>query len=144
MSDKTTVLPENILKRMAPEERAKMGRSGMLAQEAQDKFAANCEKQVHIQIQNWLRLKSIFCIHSRMDKKTHNALGTPDFVFAWNWGCDTRTATPMAIEVKVGANKMSDEQIIVQQQMLQNGWCYHVVHSLEMMLSILNVPNHTK
>ena len=54
----------------------------------------------------------------------------------------TERASPIAIEVKVGGNTLSEEQDKVRKQMLENGWNYRVVNSLEMMLSILNVPNH--
>lgn len=144
-----TILPDNILKRMEPSERAKLGRSGVLAQEAQDKFAANCEKQVHKHIENWLRQRDIFCIHSRTDRKTTNAVGTPDFVFTWY-----RTDRPcyeaiaIAIEVKVGGNTLSPEQVRVREQMARNGWFYFVVSSLPELISLLStndpvVPNPT-
>lgn len=146
MSDRTTILPENILRRMKPEDRASLGKSGMLAREAQDKFAANCEKQVHKQIENWLRLRGIFFIHSRTDKKTTNAVGTPDFVFAWNWERSPfidRT-TPVAVEVKVNGNKLSDAQKAVRKQMIEDGWNYNVVDSLPQMLAVLNITRNTQ
>lgn len=137
---KTTVLPENILRRMEPKERAKLGKAGKTAAECSDIVLAKLERQVHLEISNWLRLKGIFYVHSRTDRKTTNAVGCPDFVFAWAGEYQGYApARPTAVEVKVGNNVMSDEQLKVMAIMQGNGWAYHIVSSLPEMLVYLGV-----
>lgn len=138
-----TVLPEHILKRMSADERKKFGKSGLLASEGQAKIDIVSERKVHSQIENWLRQRGIFFIHSRTDKRTTNAKGVPDFLFAW-WS-DHRSkkfhipAEPVAIEVKVNGNTLSPEQLAVKAQMEANGWNYLVVSSLDELRVYLDV-----
>lgn len=137
-----TDLPENILKRLSPEDRKTLGKSGMLASEAQTKIDGKRESLVHRDIENWLRQRGIFFIHSRTDKKTTNANGTPDFIFMWcfyDYVDKAHIYTGMAIEVKVNGNNLSPEQLTVKAQMEANGWNYFVVASLDELRVYLNV-----
>lgn len=129
-------LPENILKRMSKADRAKLGKSGLLACEAQARYNAKSEKRVHTQIENWLRLNDIFYVHSRTDRKTTNQVGLPDFLFAWPFAGEIR---PVAVEVKVNGNKLSPEQAKVRQQMIRNWWKYFLVSSLGDMIEQINL-----
>jgi len=86
------------------------------------------------QIANWLRLRSIFFIRSRMDKKTTTAKGTPDFAFCMM--DSSLKAVAVALEVKT-QSKMTVEQKRVREQMESNGWHYHVVGSLQEVMDIV-------
>jgi|SRR5882672_2847736 len=131
-----TVLSESFLKCLDPDERKRLGMAGLLASEAQARYDAKSEKQVHTQIENWLRLKDIFFVHSRTDKRTTNQVGLPDFLFAWPFAGEIR---PVAIEVKVNGNKLSPAQEKVRQQMIRNWWRYFLVSSLGDMLDQFNI-----
>lgn len=129
---------------MSKEDRSHMGRAGLTAVEADGKQAEKSERDVQKQIANWLRLKGIFFVWSRMDKKTTNYCGTPDFIFSYVeqyrvFECVRPMARPMAIEVKFGKGKLSEEQEKVMEQMKKNGWRYHVVHSLKEVIELVKI-----
>lgn len=136
MSKKTTILPDNILRRMDKKDRVDLGKAGVTAEEANEKQQQRNEREVHRQIENWLRLKGIWFSHSRMDRKTTQALGTPDFIFSYIYMGAMIDKIPTAVEVKVGGNKLTPEQESVRMSMLANGWTYHIVSSLEQLKAI--------
>lgn len=123
-----TILPENILKHMSKADRAKLGKAGVLASEATEKFSAKREKDVQRDICNWLRQRDIFYFWSRTDRKTTTIKGTPDFAFLWP--VEDGKGDPTAVEVKIGKNALSDEQQRVRWLMEKEGWNYLVVNSL--------------
>jgi hypothetical protein len=132
-----TVLPDNILKRMNKLDRAKLGKAGVLASEANAIQLAKREKDVHREISQWLNLHDIFFFHSRTDRRATTQNGTPDYAFLWEFeqsGNLAKHLTGVAIEVKVGGNKLSDEQEKVMWRMRDNGWIYYVCDSLKDML----------
>lgn len=94
------------------------------------------EKRLQVEILNTLRLKGIVAIRSRMDKRTTNPVGTPDFLFAVQCGL---RSIPVAIECKVPGGKLTPEQQEMAIRMMEspNGWCYHIVTSVNEMLQIL-------
>lgn len=76
----TGPLPDNILKRMSPQDRPK-GPAGMTAEECAAKSTAKAEKELQQQIRALLDRLGIWYHWSRMDKKTTCRKGTPDFLF---------------------------------------------------------------
>jgi hypothetical protein len=44
---------------------------------------AKDERELQRQIANWLRLHGIWFTQSRMDRRTSNTVGTPDFIFCY-------------------------------------------------------------
>lgn len=138
---KPVVLPENILNKMSPDDRKKLGKAGATKAECDAKQLAKSEKEVHKQISQWLTLHDIYFCHSRMDRKTTNQRGQPDYMFAWKFD-RAALARPVAIEVKVGSNKLSDEQKDVMMQMETNGWFYFLVDSLPLLFKLLGIPSH--
>ncbi len=139
---KSTVLPENILRRMEPKERAKLGKAGKTAEECSEIVLAKREKDVQKHISNWLRQKDIFFFWSRTDRRTTTQPGTPDFAFICfrhRMSSDAPSKMmPCAVEVKVGGNKLSPEQEKVRKQMVENGWNYFVVDSLGLLITQIN------
>lgn len=130
---KTTTLPENFLRCMSAEDRKLLGKGGMTADEALEKYEARNEKQLQEQICNYLRLHGIWFARSRMDRATTNGLGQPDFIASLprekNYGMTY--PSPVAIEVKFGNGELSDDQERVREQMLKCGWEYHVVRTFQ-------------
>lgn len=132
-----TILPENILKHMSKADRAKLGKGALLASEANAIVLAKKESQVHKEISQWLNLHDIFFFHSRTDRRATTTNGTPDYAFLWPFGLE-KIVHGVAIEVKVGGNKLSDEQEKVMWKMRDNGWVYYVATSLQDMLQKLD------
>lgn len=118
-------LPENIRKRMAnrPPEIQTQAEADVI-------FDERSEKKLQQLILNYLKLNLVFVVRQRMDKKSNCQVGTPDFVFAWY-------GKPVALEVKVGDNKQTEEQRCVEISMRSNGWIYEVVRSLDEVRTIL-------
>lgn len=130
--DKST-LPDSILKRITPADRKLAGLPGPLAETvkaAADKADLRREKELQRDIENWLRLRGITAIRSRMDRKTSNNCGTPDFLFAVR-------GQAVAIEVKLPGCSLSDDQIRIRQGMIADGWNYSVVTSLDEAIAVV-------
>lgn len=96
------ILPEHILKRLDVKDRPK-GNAGLTAQECGERYKAKCEKEMHIIFEQWLNLNNVPCVHSRMDKRTTTACGTPDFVVMYK-------GKVICIEFKMPGNGLSKEQ----------------------------------
>lgn len=98
-----------------------------------EKADAMAEKELHRQIEQWLRMKGVRCIvHSRTDRKTTQAKGVPDFLFV-------AFARPYAIEVKVGANKLTAEQERWLSDSVMDGWHCRVVRSLDDLIAFVAI-----
>lgn len=103
---KSKVLPENILKCMSPETRSPLGKAGKTSAEAIAKHEYGQERKLHQQIKQLLDIKNLMYVYSRTDKRTTVSKGFPDFcIFRPN-------SSPMMVEVKVGTNKLSEDQLI--------------------------------
>lgn len=126
----TKVIPEAWLKMMRPEDRKALGKAGLTADEAYQKFADRQEKNLHKLIWAELTRRGIVVIHSRMDRKSTTIKGLPDF-------CFVHYSVPYAIEVKTQTGQLTREQKITMQRMALNGWMTHVVRSFDEFLDIL-------
>jgi hypothetical protein len=111
------------------------GNAGLTHGEANAKRDGRLERELQNQIANWLRLKGIFFVRSRMDKKTTVAPGTPDFVFCIVNAGGRAHPIPVALEVKTRSG-MSTVQNKVREQMEDNGWHYYVVGSLRAVIDL--------
>lgn len=141
MPIKPNEIPDSMLRCMGKKHRPK-GNAGMTQAEAGAKQNARLEKEVHVQIENWLRINGIVAIHSRMDKKATVQRGLPDFVFVWRGYGDVGSGehptlvVPVAVEVKTGS-RMSQVQEAVRTQMEENGWNYYVVGTLQEVIDLV-------
>lgn len=133
-------LPDNILRRMSPQDRKPMGKAGMTSDEALTKAIARSERDLQGQISNWLNLKGIWFYNARMDKKTTAKVGTPDFLLCFTEMVgSTEFRRPTALEVKFGNGRLSIEQEQTKRRMEANGWRYHVVRSLIEVIEIVRL-----
>lgn len=83
------------------------------------------EKALHEVIENWLRLHGVRAIvHSRTDKPTTQAKGVADFLYVIH-------GKPVAMEVKVGRNQCTPEQVGWLEAAKLDGWLTGVVRSLD-------------
>lgn len=86
------------------------------------------EKALQEQVANWLRQHNVWFCRSRMDRKTSNGLGTPDFLFAWP--CNEAGAIPVGVECKSATGKLTPDQERVRCEMHECGWFHFVIRSL--------------
>jgi hypothetical protein len=90
------------------------------------------EKELQGQIRSILGHKGIVAIQSRMDKRTSNQVGTPDFLFAVD-------GKAVCWECKLPGGKLSPEQERMKELLAHepNGWTYRVIHSVDEALAEL-------
>jgi len=72
---------QNIIDRMSPRDRASLGRKS--SNGARADAIAKTEREIHKEISKYLGLLNLWHCHSRMDRRTSNTVGTPDFLFAY-------------------------------------------------------------
>lgn len=104
------------------------------------------ERQLHREIGNLLRLKGVFFVESRMDRKTTTQVGVPDFLFSvLVWIEDKLTQTTIEIpqaqawELKVNGRPLDPEQQKAFETMSAkpNGWSCRVIRSVDQALEEL-------
>ncbi len=117
-----TVIHENYLKLMSPEDRKSLGQ--MTADEAVQACDTRIEKGLHKLIELELHRSGICYFHQRMDKPSGGKKGWPDFTFCI-------AGIPFAIECKTATGRVSDEQTEILCALRKNGWNAHVVRSFE-------------
>lgn len=111
-------------------EQSKALKSPEVRQRMAVKADAIAEKELHRQIEQWLRMKGVRCIvHSRTDKRTTQAKGVPDFLFVMR-------GNAFAIEVKVGNNQLTKEQEAWLVDAAVDGWICRVVRSLDQLICV--------
>lgn len=89
------------------------------------------EKILQTQIEQYLGHKGITAIRSRMDKRTSNQVGTPDFMFAVE-------GQACAYEAKLPHHKLSAEQEEMRVKLESDGWHYVVINHLDMVIADLH------
>lgn len=94
------------------------------------KATVDLERDLHKQIENYLNLKGVTYGHARMDRKSTYTEGWPDFTLCWG-------GVPIAIECKVGDNKLTPEQERISNGMTNDGWNYYTIYNLEQLKNIL-------
>ncbi len=86
------------------------------------------ERDLHDQLSAWLRKNCIPYSHDRMDKETSNVLGDPDF------RC-YRGNKVAFVELKVGKNKLSPDQIKRCDELAEAGCTVRVAYDLQSAVS---------
>jgi hypothetical protein len=120
-------LPDSLLRRVASADRKAACLPPPLSEivsASSAKADHKREKELQTEIDNWLRLRGITAIRSRMDKRTSNNVGTPDFVFAVR-------GRAVALEAKLPGNRPTTEQERFLCALIGDGWYVKVVHSLD-------------
>lgn len=83
------------------------------------------EDVLHDAIEAYCRSQGWLYVHSRMDKRTTNQTGTPDFIVALPGG------VTLWAEIKKGKEKLSGAQMSVAAQLRHHDHRYVVARSLE-------------
>jgi hypothetical protein len=74
-------LPQNLINRMAPADRAALGKK--TSAEMRAAAAVKDERELQRQVANYLRLLGVWFSQARMDRRATATVGTPDFVFPY-------------------------------------------------------------
>jgi hypothetical protein len=93
--------PPHIAKLMTAEARKQIGAE--LPSESSAKYERREEQKMHRQFANWLYLNKIHFVHSRMDRKSTTAAGTPDFICVKGRFC-------CFLEMKAPGGRLSEVQ----------------------------------
>lgn len=125
-------IPPNIAALMNKDDRKEFGlesepedaKSGE-KQNAHDKAS---EKVLQGLCDSALSLRSIEGLH--LSYKAREKKGWPDLVFAIN-------GQAIAVELKVGKNKLSEDQERVRAALVANGWHYYVVRTYDEFVAVL-------
>lgn len=114
MKFSSKTLPDNIARLMPREDRVATGVK--TSAEIQEAIAAKSEREFQEQCVALLRQRGVKrVVRSRTDKRTSNAVGTPDLLF-----CYHRRAC--AYECKFDKGRLSNEQGIALAEFLEDGW----------------------
>jgi IS5 family transposase len=100
-ANQTRPLSENILRCMDPETRKKMGQ--LTAREAQEKWARETERQMHVDVRRECLRQRIYVIEAPMHKRSNLPKGHPDLTLL-------KDGHNMLLELKV-TTKLSNDQI---------------------------------
>ncbi len=132
------MIPENVLKRMNPEERRKLGKAGRTLEECSEARAINSEKELQRQCIALIKLHGVHFVDvAAMHKKTTARIGTPDLRFSFPRGRNER-GIPVAIECKLPGQNPTLDQITVMREMRWDGWMVETVHTAEEMRAVLH------
>jgi hypothetical protein len=106
-------------------------------EELMKKAWAKTERQLQNQIVQYLGLRGIEVVRSRMDRKTTGVKGTPDLIFSVRGPCGI--PRPCAFEVKMDNGVLSRAQNDMLQRMRTspNAWDVRVVRSLVEVIDLM-------
>jgi hypothetical protein len=121
------LLNDKWTKLVSPEDRKRLGIA--TAEELMKKAWAKTERQLQNQIVQYLGLRGIEVVRSRMDRKTTGVKGTPDLIFSVRGPCGI--PRPCAFEVKMDNGVLSRAQNDMLQRMRTspNAWDVRVIRS---------------
>ena len=91
------------------------------------------EREIHAEIEAWLKSKGAYYVHSRMDIRTTTRRGVPDFLILWS-------GSFYAVEVKRPGQKLKMHQIGELCWIEREGGRVGIAHSLAEFKSILETP----
>lgn len=120
---KSELLPNSFTDKIAdPAERARIVGSPLPSDERHAAEDSKVERELHKLIWNELTRRGILFVHSRLDRKTTQARGVPDFV-----ACIIGLFC--AFECKTATGTLSKEQEAVRLEIIRNGGRYYLVRS---------------
>jgi Holliday junction resolvase len=118
------VLSEGFLRALSAEERKKLGRSGVMAREAQSKYAAGQERELKKDVLNELNRRGAWVFHQPMSKRTRGRLGVPDILCCYK-------GKFLALELKTGSEALTPGQVTEAVRLEKSGGKFVVCHSLK-------------
>ncbi len=126
-----TILPDNVLTKMSPADRKRLGRAGITSDEAQAKMDYRLERELQSQIMNDLVRRGFPVLSNRTNKRHTGKKGQPDLmIFAPN--------NLLLMELKRAEDgKLSDAQIKLHAALKSTGYTVHVVTSFTQYLGLI-------
>jgi hypothetical protein len=124
------ILPENILSKMSPADRKKIGKAGVTSEEAALKQIVKSEGELQKLINNELNRREIWFAWSRMNKRTTSKIGTPDFLFSYK-------GKFCAVEAKHEKREPTKEQRDAIRSIQRNGGTVAVIRTFQGFLDFL-------
>jgi hypothetical protein len=116
--------PENILRHMSPEDRAKYGKAGLTKDEAERVYTDGEEKELQRHCVELLTQRGVRCvICPPMHRRSQLPEGWPDLTFCWQ-------GKPCAVECKTTSGRLSEDQEDCGDDLVEDGWHHDVVRSL--------------
>ena len=103
MSVNSPILPDHILEKMDPRDRAELGRAGLTATECAERAAVKSERAEQRLFSSWLSLRGIYFVRPRDDKKSTVRAGHPDYSLF-------HAGKVLFVEMKVPGGRLSEEQ----------------------------------
>lgn len=123
MSFSSRSLPPNVLRCLPVADRRRLGKAGLLPEEALAKEEVRAERDLQRLVANLLRLRGIPFNASRMDRRTTCVSGWPDFTLVTK-------GVPMAWEVKTKKGQLTPQQERLHILMQACGWRVSVIRSI--------------
>ena len=126
--------PELVRAMARPEDRKRYGarlhpNALLTYEQCEDKAALKLEREDHKRFISFLERNDYAYAHNRMDRKSTTKRGVPDFIVG--------LAVGLAIEFKVGYNKLSDEQEEWARRHVLKGGKYHIASSYQEGIAIV-------
>jgi hypothetical protein len=88
------------------------------------------ESDLHDDILRHCRDNGWLCVHSRMDRRSTNAVGTPDFIIV-------TPGTVLFVEAKMPGKKLRPEQRAFAAHIRKLGWPHATVHTFTEFLEVV-------
>lgn len=116
----TAHIPQRVIDQMTPEQRKELGLK--TDSERREAYEAGQERKLQADCERELSRRNIVFLH--MSHRAREKQGWPDLVFPYK-------GRFMAVELKTGVGRLSDDQKKVLENLASNGASCHVVRSLK-------------
>ena len=120
----SVVLPENILSKMDPQERKRLGNAGRTQMEISTRQYIQSERKIHDQFCSFLRRHELPFVHTNPTRKSTIVPGFPDFQV-------TRRIRSIYIEFKIAPNQLQKVQVEYLDFLIHNENIVHVITETE-------------
>lgn len=123
--------PDNLLRRMKPEDRKALGKAGQTGEEAMAAYSARSEKELQKQIAGILGVRGIRYLNPAMSKRSPLPIGWADFTIFISPG------RVIFMECKIEGGKLTKEQAEFGAWATERGFPYAVVTTLKQAIEML-------
>lgn len=129
----TKLLPTSFLRKLPPAERKRLGKAGLTPEDVAVVVETRAERELQNDMANMLRQRNLFFSRSRMDRKTTQRKGMPDFFIVLPGG------RALMVEAKVeGGELREDQKTVFTEFWNMTGDVVHIVMSLPAFVALLD------
>lgn len=129
-------LTDAIRRMLPPEEKKRLGVAALTMSELIDRVSVKTERDLQNQVAAFLRLKDIPFYTSRMDRRTTNRVGQPDFLC-----CVPPRGILLGLECKLPGEEPTEDQWREIKAIKAAGGIAWVVHSLAEVKSLFELKS---